>query len=613
MDNRKNSKILLNAILLIYLPCSVVSLNFLDPINWPKQIAILICIPLSIFQLSRVISLIDFRNKKLILLLLVSAALFLLSALMNSTTFMRTMWGTWGRNNGLITLFSLLVICFVFASISKVENSESVLIRALSIAFIPASLYGLLQTFGNDPLNWSAKGQVFSFFGNPNFASSALAISSIASIYSYWLFREYRVRYLYGFQSVASSIVVWNTKSIQGLVVMGIALALALYFLISKTRKINNSLLFFSFLFVGINVFVGFLGKGIFGDILFQYTMKLREFYWITGIRMGLSNPLFGIGVDSYGDFYRKFRTLKIAQTTSVDLTVDNAHNSIIQVFATLGLTGLMAYFLVLIPALLQLTRVLNQDSINVNERALATLFFSSFSISLISIDNIAIAIVNWSLIGYFLGKFLGISQVEESSNIRNNRSSRVSQGSMEARNSIITWVTFFAMLGISLSSSASDRKIIDIFNTPASKADRASIDQRWKSLNSLEDTNAFLQEAHYRYIIDGIQATDTWIIALKSAQNGLKKYPNDFLILDRAAVLSEKMGKFDLAEKYRKAQLDLDPRHALVWIYYARSQFELGKLSEALVSIDQSRKFDSLLDEKGREYRATLIARIED
>ncbi len=592
--------------LLTFLPCSVVALNFLDPINWPKQIALLAVLPFLFAEIFKISGFNHQVNYKLRLLILTSLVLFTISAMSNFENLTRVLWGSWGRSNGLVTFASLLIVCYVFALISQVPKSPIILIRSLSIAFMPATLYGLVQSFLTDPINWSAKGQVFSFFGNPNFASSILAVSAVASFYSYIISVNSLSKNIFLFQTLASIVVVWNTKSIQGLVVIALSVALGLYFLVVSRGYAKAIVAFPLIALSGLIVFLGFLGKGPLGQFLFQYPMQLRQYYWSTGLKMGFSQPLIGVGIDSYGDYYRTYRTFQIAKITSVDLTVDNAHNSLIQIFATLGLIGVAGYLLLVIPAIISLFKFILNPSANKSSWAVTSLFFGTFAISMISIDNIAVAIVNWALIGFFLGSFLGNGIRVESENPNQLVEKKLTH-SKEAATPIIVWLIALAVFGAGWTASQSDRELIRIFNTPANTNEQASIDNRWKSLNALATKNSNTQEAHYRYISDGIKATNVWPVALEVTQSGLKKYPRDFLLFDRAAVLAENLGKFDLAEKYRNKQLEMDPRHALVWLYLARSQYEQGKLEEAKESIKNSREYQDLLDDNGISYMKTL------
>ena len=398
----------LKTLILVLTPTLIISpTNFLDPINWPKQIALFGVLPIILFELYRHFRPVLLSNKIQNCIYLIALILFLAPMILNWSGLTRTFWGTWGRNNGLATILSLLIIAYTTSILVKIEEFPRLITLFLSILFIPATLYGLVQAFLTDPLDWSVKGSVFSFFGNTNFASSIFALVSLASILCLTGFSNSAAnKVLLTFQSVASFIVMIATDSIQGLVAFLIGLSLLIYFKLSLVREHLSRFFASIIVVIGSFTFISFLGIGPLGETLYQYTLKLRTFYWIAGLEMGFSNPIFGVGVDSYGDFYRQFRSLETAKTTSIDLTVNNAHNAAIQIFATLGLIGLTAYLLLFIPALVFSIKFLlkPQKNWSTNRATIVTLFIASFSVSMISIDNISIAVITWMLAGAVSG-----------------------------------------------------------------------------------------------------------------------------------------------------------------------------------------------------------------
>lgn len=73
--------------------CSVVSLNFLDPINWPKQIALLTILPYAFLESLR-LSDFDRRLKKSLFVILgISLTLFGLAAFLGTESLTRILWG----------------------------------------------------------------------------------------------------------------------------------------------------------------------------------------------------------------------------------------------------------------------------------------------------------------------------------------------------------------------------------------------------------------------------------------------------------------------------------------------------------------------------------------
>lgn len=600
---RQNYRLWRVSILTVFAGC-VFSTNFLDAINWPKQIILVTLVPFLIYE---AVDLSQFnlrKSKSLLLILLIPVTLLTISSLVTNNNLTRTLWGTWGRNNGLISQISLFSVAFAFFLLTGVPRFKEILLKSIALGMIPASIYGLIQFFGLDWVNWSNTGQLFSFFGNTNFAASMFGITSASSLLVIVL-EGIRAKFtwIYITQAILSAFLSWQTDSIQGLVMLGLVILLFGYSKAISVVKLSRVLSLATLGVVGVLGILGFVGRGPL-DFLYQNTFKLRSYYWEIGLRMGMDQPIFGVGVDSYGDFYRQYRSLDVAQVTSVDLTVNNAHNSLIQIFATTGIFGILAVLCWIAPALIFAIRILTNVVKSDEDLVMSILFIGSFAISMISIDNIAVAIPHWAITG-ILARLYFVDRIPDSS--FGNKSPGKNAGNFdELKPLLLSALVVIAFISAWLASSA-DRGLIRIFNTPASTSDTSSITSRVESLKALSDDSVFLQESHYGYVSDGVFKADVWPIAYEVAKTGVLKFSNDFILLDRAAMLAERLGKFDEAEVYRARQLEIDPRHPKVMLYLARDLMEQKKLSEANILTRKSYEFDSLLDDSGRDYRKNL------
>lgn len=119
---------------------------------------------------------------------------------------------------------------------------------------------------------------------------------------------------------------------------------------------------------------------------------------------MGMQNPFTGIGMDSYGTFYRMFRASSAAISPGVNVQTDTAHNVFIDIFAGTGILGFISY-LVLIGLILRASYKLA-----IARRAYDPLFVILFATwftyqlqSFISINQIGLAVWGWVLGGALL------------------------------------------------------------------------------------------------------------------------------------------------------------------------------------------------------------------
>jgi tetratricopeptide (TPR) repeat protein len=117
-------------------------------------------------------------------------------------------------------------------------------------------------------------------------------------------------------------------------------------------------------------------------------------------------NPLFGVGMDRYGAYFKEFREVGYSMNYGFDLTSSNAHNTFIQLFATGGIF-FGASYLILNGYILK-KAIFGLKNLGGNNQLLLAGVFSAWMAfhaqSLVSIDNIGISIWGWVLGGSIIG-----------------------------------------------------------------------------------------------------------------------------------------------------------------------------------------------------------------
>jgi hypothetical protein len=147
----------------------------------------------------------------------------------------------------------------------------------------------------------------------------------------------------------------------------------------------------------GLLGLAGILNKGPLATYLYGSTVKFRGEYWMAGINMGMENPITGVGIDSYGIYYRTFRELSATVAPGVNVGTDTAHNVYIDIFSGTGFPGLIFYILingaVLLTAISHLRKYRSFDS-----RFLALfLCWAGYQLqSIASINQLGLAVWGW-------------------------------------------------------------------------------------------------------------------------------------------------------------------------------------------------------------------------
>jgi hypothetical protein len=194
-----------------------------------------------------------------------------------------------------------------------------------------------------------------------------------------------------------------NSHAIQGIVVTGGGIAIVGFFAVRSflKSKMITGLYVLSVVFVGVLAIMGALQKGPF-TFIYKTSVSLRGAYWNAGITMGMDHPLTGIGMDAYGDWYRRARSEKAATVMPGPKTITNAaHNVVIDIFAYGGFPLLIAYLAMLLMAAIAIIKVVRRrQSYDAVFVAMAAAWICYQTQSLISINQVGLALWGWVLTG---------------------------------------------------------------------------------------------------------------------------------------------------------------------------------------------------------------------
>jgi O-antigen ligase len=399
-----------NIVWLIGLGASFITLYFnskiQDPFNAPKMWALFL---ISLWLIGHFI--VNFETIKLKLiknnkLLFIFLAIFVVSSLI--ATFLTDVrftafFGENQRRDGFLTYFSLTI--FLISAISFIDftNVNRLLLSANFCGWLLA-IYGLMQMSGVDFVDWNNPGNaVISTLGNSNFAGAMMAILAVVSFGQIFMASKSLIQKITSILlTLFLTYVIFPTNARQGLLILILGIGLILIVLINNKNKLLGRLSIVGGLVVTAFSILGMLQMGPLQGILYKSSVSVRGFYWRAGIEMFKSSPVFGVGFDRYGAYFKEFREMRYPLNYGFELTSTNAHNVIIQLFATGGIFVGISYI-----TLTSFIGIRGLKSIKENsgeKKIIATTIFSAwvaFQVqSLISIDNIGITIWGWVLGG---------------------------------------------------------------------------------------------------------------------------------------------------------------------------------------------------------------------
>jgi O-antigen ligase len=388
---------------LIVTPYSV-----MDPMNLPKMTVLTIGGFLAVALVFNSHKGLIPKHPRTLLVLTVSfQSILLLNLLCSGRSIVENFYGTSGRNTGVLTylaLSSLMLASSVASNSQFVKTFRSVFFAIGSFLLI----YGLIQFAGLEPFPYvnAYANNVFGTFGNPNFQSAFMGILGTAAIVTLFDAElSIRARALICGISVASFLGIYSTNSWQGFFNLFAGVATGLILLLFKwgKHKAASSLLAASVL-AGVLVGLGIFSKGPLADLIGKASLEARRLYWEAAVQIMKSNPVFGVGFDGFGDWYRRGRSQDAAISNS-GLVSTSAHNVALDIGVGGGLPALIIYMCLIVLALWKIGQNLKStQGVNVSYISICSAWVSYQAQSLISINQIGLGVIGWILLGLVIG-----------------------------------------------------------------------------------------------------------------------------------------------------------------------------------------------------------------
>ncbi len=321
-------------------------------------------------------------------------------------------FGRTGRGLGLITTFSLAII--LLATMLFVENNQKnhILLGLIISGFI-SSFYSVLQSFGIDLLKWESRTNgVIGTLGNPNFQSAFAAIVLVPSIL---YFSKSRKQYLLALiLFMFFSFTIYRTQSTQGIIAGFFSITIVLIIFSWYRNKLFFGFMLFSGFVSAFFAILGMLNMGPMSGYLYKVSIQSRGDFWRSAFTTANDNPIFGVGLDSFGDYYLKYRD-QIAANHSFAEYTDNAHNFFLEHAATGGYPIAILNLLIVLSVLFAF--IIIQRDINKFDGTIVSLFsaWAAFQMTtVISPGNLVT--MHWNAI--ISGAIIGIAKSVSSNQV---------------------------------------------------------------------------------------------------------------------------------------------------------------------------------------------------
>jgi O-antigen ligase len=498
-----------------------------------------------------------FASNKLLLGFLVFFNLFsLASSVLSEAPFVQNFYGESGRNTGFLTYLILSLVLLGSTLISQDSSFKRILVWFVVAGAVNVVLGYWAWTLG-DPIPWNnIYGNLLGTFGNPNFMGAFMGMfSAVLAVLAFCESFALKWRLLFGLSWLLTIPVMLQTKAVQGVLLTlgGAGLALFCFLYFKYKNKWVNTLYGTLFLSSAVLAVLGALQIGPLSQYIYKKSVSLRGSYWNAAIEMGSSNPVTGVGMDSYGTFYRKYRSENAATDMPGPEVASNAAHSVpLDFLAFGGFPLFVTYVAILVIGLISLVKVLRRKKLYDPVFLSLAIIWVTYQIqSVISINQLGLAIWGWVT----TGALVAYERTTRESNVLDD--SKVSRKSKSTANQEFLTPGLLAAIGSGvgiliaippLSADASYRNAIKYQNLE--KLEVALVPSYFRPSNSRTFGNA----------VQILEESKLYEAGIKYAREGVKFNPMQFdawkaLYYSTNATADEK-------SKAKSKMIELDPNN---------------------------------------------------
>ncbi len=556
----------------------------MDPFNLPKSIVLIAGGTGALFAFGAQLRNFSRDQWRLTFPLLAFLLIYVVCAIAGTSDTHRLLFGAFSRATGLLSYVSMGLLA-LGAILGTRGAKFSGLYIALAVLGTFEVLYGLLQYFKVDPISWvNPYNPVIGTLGNPNFMSACLgfvgvAMAAIALNKSQLLW----ARSCGGVLSLGAFLLGLASDSVQGPIAY--AGGLAFLFGVWVWERKGKSLIFMAYSSVSgavlVVVLLGVARIGPLADKLYQYTLDVRSHYWRAAIKMMMDKPFTGVGVDSFGEHYRLVRDSQMVSKYGPQVFTNAAHSVPLQLGATVGIIALISYvFLQLFVLYRGFVTLKRYPAHRIAIAGIIGAWLAFQAQSLISIDQLGVAVWGWVLSGSIIGASYLISSEEPSKRVR-RKDIQKSKGTL-----VVSMAIFGIVLGFAMGWQGylGDLRIRQAIAIGYDNQNQQSVTFRAAALQKAAD--ALQGDANYQsFVVQEMVRMNLVNEAIQIAKRTIKNHPESIDAYSQMTDLLDQTNRSAEALPYRKAMIKLDPKNWQQWFYYARELEASGNKSEAKVA----------------------------
>ena len=556
-----------------------------DPINLPKMFVLVLFAAIALgLSLPALLNLrkTSLNNQKIGLGLIGLLTIGLLISTAATDVKYTAIFGEYHRNNGALSFLAMIIL---MAAGSQVFNLKSAnrYFKFYGTAGLILTFYGFVQSLGKDPVGWRIDYNPFiTTLGNPNFTSGFLGLSGIAILYLALDAKDRKFQIIYTVGLLADLYILMRSGSVQG--VFGFAIGAAVIILVKlwiinrRYGAIGSVLAAIA----GMPVALSVLSIGPLAKMLYQGTLQNRFDYWSAAVGMFKDHPIFGVGIDRFGEYYREYAVQN--QIVQGQFT-DNAHSIYLHLLATGGLILFIPYLLLVLfitfIGLKSLIRSQGEDKFKVG--ALFGIWLGTIAVNIVTIDNLGVGVWFWITGGILVAVSSGKGQSDRNGQDQKEKASKgkstksANSESLFPVNYVASSIFVILVLAIVVPAIGKSSMLYDFKNNASSYTTQTYVPTLVsESKRSGNDPQYLIQLARLTFTQTAVDEAFVMLDQVNKLDS--RSYNGNYF----AAFVLETLNKRSEAIKYRERLRELDPWNNESLIELIKDYLSVGNTDSA-------------------------------
>jgi O-antigen ligase len=488
------------------------------------------------------------------------------------------LFGVVGRHSGFIAYFGYILI-FILSMLYVNLRSFEVLVQGLLVAGFLASIYSLLEFLD---LEFWKMTKVYegtsSLFGNPNFSGAFMALTAIAATW-FIVGKTTNPIKLVAFVTLPLSLFgIYTSKALQGYISLAIGISLIVFTMLWKVKKSYGYASLGMITFGGIAAVLGSLQIGPLSSLLYKGSVSERGDMWRTAIAMIKDNPLWGVGIERYGFYFRQYRDLKQALRAGPDVFSDNAHNVVLHLMATGGILLGTLYLLITVGILaVGIKALLTSDGVRQKGlTAVLALWIPIQAQNAISVDNPGVFVWSWIFGGAVIGIATEAITLDEKKPKIKVTKVPSSASDVHPLAPLVALVCVLLAIGATVKPLIAQKSFAFAFYLGTDPNIPETLNNKVDALIKAENQDPG-NVTWPRYSANSLFTDKAWKETIEAADRAISKDPEDWISWWFMASAYEQSGERDKAIPARLKTVELDPWNTSVLLELAKNYRSSG------------------------------------